>query len=108
RKNKKDWAEGAVQRFHSFSSERVKPFCIHFGTCGGCQWQMLPYEKQLQYKQQQVRDQLGRIGGIPLPPIMPIIGADPNYTSAYRNKLEFTFANKRYLTKDELGDDSIQ
>lgn len=108
RKNKKDWAEGTVQHFHSYSPTRVKPFCIHFGTCGGCQWQMLPYEKQLEYKQQQVRDQLSRIGGVALPTIMPIIGASEGYTTRYRNKLEFTFANKRYLTKAELGDDSIQ
>ncbi|MBA2328032.1 MAG: TRAM domain-containing protein, partial [Flavisolibacter sp.] len=55
-KNKKDWAEGHPLFFHSYSSERVEPFCQHFGVCGGCQWQMLPYEKQLQYKQQQVYD----------------------------------------------------
>jgi 23S rRNA (uracil1939-C5)-methyltransferase len=107
RKNKKDWAEGSVQQFHSYSSDRVKPFCIHFGTCGGCQWQMLPYAKQLEYKQKQVEDQLSRIGGIPLPPVMPIIGASGDYTTRYRNKLEFTFANKRYLAREELGDESI-
>lgn len=108
RKNKKDWAEGSVQYFHEYSASRVKPFCIHFGTCGGCQWQMLPYEKQLQYKQKQVEDQLKRIGGIPLPAILPIIGASATHTRAYRNKLEFTFANKRYLTREELGNDQIQ
>lgn len=107
-KNKKDWAEGSVQRFLAYSPDRVKPFCIHFGTCGGCQWQMLPYKKQLEYKQKQVQDQLSRIGGIPLPEIMPIIGASQEHTTRYRNKLEFTFANKRYLTKEELGDESIQ
>jgi len=108
RKNKKDWAEGIVQQFKSYSADRVKPFCMHFGTCGGCQWQMLPYEKQLEYKQKQVWDQLSRIGGMALPEIMHIIGADTNYTTAYRNKLEFTFANKRYLTKEELGDETIE
>lgn len=107
-KNKKDWAAGTVQHFHTYSGDRVAPFCIHFGTCGGCQWQMLPYDKQLQYKQKQVQDQLTRIGGIQLPDIMPIIGASPDFTTRYRNKLEFTFANKRYLTKEELGDASIQ
>jgi 23S rRNA (uracil1939-C5)-methyltransferase len=107
RKNKKDWAEGAVKNFHSFSKERVQPFCIHFGNCGGCQWQMLPYHKQLQYKQQQVHDQLKRLGNIPLPEMLPIIGADEPFTRGYRNKLEFTFANKRYLTREELGDENV-
>lgn len=107
RKSKKDWAEGAVQSFRSYSKERVQPFCVHFGTCGGCQWQMLPYQKQLQYKQQQVADQLRRLGNIPLPDMMPIIGADEPFTRQYRNKLEFTFASKRYLTKEELGDESV-
>jgi 23S rRNA (uracil1939-C5)-methyltransferase len=107
RKNKKDWAEGAVKNFHSYSKERVQPFCIHFGNCGGCQWQMLPYHKQLQYKQQQVHDQLKRLGNIPLPEMLPIIGADEPFTKGYRNKLEFTFANKRYLTREELGDENV-
>ena len=73
-KNKKDWAEGSAIKFIKYSSERVTPFCKHFGVCGGCQWQMLPYEKQLQYKQQQVTDNLSRIGKIFIPEILPIIG----------------------------------
>lgn len=104
-KNKKDWAEGYPAHFHSYSEFRVKPFCEHFGVCGGCQWQMLPYEKQLQYKQKQVADNLSRIGRVELPPFEPIAGAYP-YTH-YRNKLEYTFSNRRYLLHTELNDASI-
>lgn len=99
-KNKKDWAEGHPIEFHRYAAYRQQPFCEHFGTCGGCKWQMLPYAKQLEFKQQQVADQLQRIGHIPLPAIMPIIGGQEE--RYYRNKLEFTFANKRYITHDEL------
>jgi 23S rRNA (uracil1939-C5)-methyltransferase len=94
-KNKKDWAEGRVLKIKEKSTVRVEPFCQHFGVCGGCKWQMLPYEKQLQYKQQEVEQNLRRIGKIDLPEIMPIIGGDE--TVHYRNKLEFTFSNKLYL-----------
>jgi 23S rRNA (uracil1939-C5)-methyltransferase len=99
-KNKKDWAEGRVQEIKIFSKERTEPFCKHFGVCGGCKWQMLPYAKQLQYKQQEVEQNLRRIGKVELPPIMPIIGADTD--KYYRNKLEFTFSNKRYLLPGEM------
>ena len=101
-KNKKDWAEGRAIRFHTLSNTRTQPFCSHFGTCGGCKWQMLPYEKQLEYKQQEVEQHLRRIGKIALPPLMPILGSAR--TQAYRNKLEFTFSNKRYLTHEEIKD----
>ena len=94
-KNKKDWAEGYPIHFHSYSNERVEPFCQHFGVCGGCQWQMLSYEKQLQYKQQQVYDNLTRIGKIRLPEMLPIAGAPDD--KFYRNKLEYTFSSKEYL-----------
>mgnify|MGYP003592995213 FL=1 len=104
-KNKKDWAEGMVLKIHEYSAERVAPFCSHFGVCGGCQWQMLPYEKQLQYKSKQVADVLQRIGKVALPPIQPILGAAG--TRHYRNKIEYTFGNKRFLTKDEIGDENI-
>ncbi|MES1218524.1 MAG: 23S rRNA (uracil(1939)-C(5))-methyltransferase RlmD, partial [Bacteroidota bacterium] len=104
-KSKKDWAEGRPLLFHSYSTEREKPFCSHFGVCGGCQWQMLPYEKQLVYKQKQVADNLQRIGKINLPEIMPIAGAAE--TKYYRNKMEYTFGNKRFLTKEELHDPLI-
>jgi 23S rRNA (uracil1939-C5)-methyltransferase len=104
-KNKKDWAEGQVLNFEKFSQDRVDPFCMHFGICGGCQWQMLPYEKQLQYKQQQLKDNLSRIGKIPLPEAYPILGAIK--TTHYRNKIEYTFNNKRYLLPHELNDPAI-
>ncbi|MBS1917946.1 MAG: 23S rRNA (uracil(1939)-C(5))-methyltransferase RlmD [Bacteroidetes bacterium] len=104
-KNKKDWAEGFVTQYHQYSSDRVAPFCSHFGVCGGCQWQMLPYEKQLFYKQKQVADNLSRIGKIALPEMMPILGAEK--TTQYRNKLEYTFSNKRFLLPEELKDESV-
>ena len=104
-KNKKDWAEGRVLKIKQLSEERVEPFCKHFGICGGCKWQMLPYAKQLQYKQQEVEQNLRRIGKVDIPEIMPIAGADE--TAHYRNKLEFTFSNKRYLTNDEIGQTDI-
>ena len=85
-KNKADWAEGHTIHIHNYSIDRVAPFCDHFGVCGGCQWQMLPYEKQLFYKQKQVTDHLTRIGKITLPAINPIVPA--GQTRLYRNKLE--------------------
>jgi 23S rRNA (uracil1939-C5)-methyltransferase len=100
-KNKKDWAEGRALRFHQLSPERVEPFCAHFGTCGGCKWQMLPYEIQLRYKQQEVEDNLRRIGKVELPPFPPIIGANPD--RHYRNKLEFTFSNRSWLSPEALA-----
>lgn len=104
-KNKKDWAEGIVLHFHKYSDLRIEPFCQHFGVCGGCQWQMLPYDQQLKYKQQQVTDNLKRIGKVPLPEIMPIIGTEQ--TTRYRNKIEYTFSNKRFLLKEELNNPSV-
>ena len=104
-KSKKDWAEGRAIRFHSYSAERAEPFCSHFGVCGGCQWQMLPYEKQLEYKQRQVHDNLKRIGKVALPEMLPIAGAVQ--TKYYRNKIEYTFGNKRFLKKEELNDPNI-
>ncbi|MBL7743737.1 MAG: 23S rRNA (uracil(1939)-C(5))-methyltransferase RlmD [Chitinophagaceae bacterium] len=106
-KNKKDWAEGFPVTFHELSPQRVTPFCSHFGDCGGCQWQTVSYEQQLQFKQQQVQDALQRIGKVPLPEIMPIIGArEDRY---YRNKLEYTFGVHRYVPeadfkKEDRGD----
>ncbi len=99
-KNKADWAEGFVKTFHSYSKNRVTPFCSHFGVCGGCQWQMLPYEQQLQYKHKQVVDNLTRIAKVNLPPISPIIGAPQ--TQAYRNKVEYTFATEKFIPFDEF------
>ncbi len=100
-KNKKDWAEGRAEYFHSYSEDRVTPFCEHFGICGGCKWQMLPYEKQLLYKQQEVEQQLRRIGKVEFPAISPIAGCDQ--TRYYRNKLEFTASNRRYLSAEEIS-----
>lgn len=94
-KDKKDWAEGRAIRFKEYSAIRVQPFCTHFGTCGGCQWQMLPYEQQLFYKQKQVTDNLQRIGKIGLPQIQPIVGCSS--TTQYRNKMEYTFSNRRFI-----------
>jgi 23S rRNA (uracil1939-C5)-methyltransferase len=96
-KNKKDWAEGYPIQFKSYSKERVEPFCQHFGVCGGCQWQMLPYQKQLQYKQQQVIDNLTRIGKIKLPEPLPIAGSIED--KFYRNKLEYTFSTKEFTAQ---------
>ena len=79
---------------------REEPVCEHYGTCGGCKWQHLPYSEQLRFKQQQVADQLGRIGKIELPAVSPILGSAK--TLFYRNKLEFTFSNKRWLTAEEI------
>jgi 23S rRNA (uracil1939-C5)-methyltransferase len=99
--NKKDWGEGKATHIHEYSAERTTPFCKHFGVCGGCKWQMLPYEKQLFYKQQEVAQNLKRIGKVDLPEMMPIVGGTD--TVHYRNKLEFTFSNKRYLTSEEIN-----
>jgi 23S rRNA (uracil1939-C5)-methyltransferase len=99
-KNKADWAEGFVKKFHTYSEIRVKPFCSHFGVCGGCQWQMLPYEQQMAYKHKQVVDNLTRIAKIALPEIAPILGASE--TEGYRNKVEYTFATERYIPFEEF------
>jgi 23S rRNA (uracil1939-C5)-methyltransferase len=99
-KNKADWAEGFVKKFHTYSAIRVKPFCSHFGVCGGCQWQMLPYEQQMAYKHKQVVDNLTRIAKIALPEIPPILGASE--TEGYRNKVEYTFATERYIPFEEF------
>jgi 23S rRNA (uracil1939-C5)-methyltransferase len=98
-KNKKDWAEGKAIKINELSSERVTPFCIHFGICGGCKWQMLPYRKQLEYKEQEVKDVVKRIGKVETV-VLPILGSEK--TIHYRNKLEFTFSNKKYLTQKEF------
>ncbi|MBD0331757.1 MAG: 23S rRNA (uracil(1939)-C(5))-methyltransferase RlmD [Chitinophagaceae bacterium] len=100
-KIKKDWAEGYPLHFHSYSTERVEPFFQHFGVCGGCKWQMLPYERQLTYKQQQVYETLKRIGKIKLPDLLPIAGAEE--TKFYRNKLEYTFSTKEFTPQPPTG-----
>jgi len=100
-KKRSKYAEATITRFHKYSDDRAEVFCEHFGVCGGCKWQILPYEKQLFYKQKQVKDQLQRIGKIELPEISPILGSEKN--TFYRNKLEFTFSNKRWLTTAEFN-----
>ena len=101
RRKKHSYAEAEAVKFHAYSSERATPFCKHYGVCGGCKWQCLAYEHQLKYKQQQVVDALTRIGKVELPDVMPILGSEN--TRAYRNKLEFTFSNKRWLTWEEVA-----
>lgn len=93
--------EGYVVEYLKRSPERAEPFCKHYGECGGCKWQNLPYDKQLALKERQVSDQLERIGKVALPPISPIIGSEK--TRYYRNKLEFTFCNKRWLTFEQMA-----
>jgi 23S rRNA (uracil1939-C5)-methyltransferase len=103
RRKKHSFAEGEVVQFIQYSNVRAIPFCQHFGVCGGCKWQNLPYEEQLKFKQQQVYDQLHRIGKVELPEFRPILGSVK--TQEYRNKLDFGCANKRYLTKEEIEKD---
>jgi 23S rRNA (uracil1939-C5)-methyltransferase len=98
---RKKFLEGRVVRFHEYSSDRIEPRCSHFGICGGCRWQHLPYQMQLQHKEKQVRDNLTRIGKIDFAGINPIIGSEQEYL--YRNKLEYTFSNKRWYTKEEVS-----
>jgi len=103
-KKRKKYLEGRVLKFHEYSIDRIDPRCKHFGVCGGCKWQHLPYNLQLKYKEKQVRDNLTRIGKIELPEISPIIGSPEEYH--YRNKLEYTFSDKRWLTKEEIGSEN--
>lgn len=95
------YAEARAVRFHRFSPHRREAFCRHFGVCGGCKWQVLPYQKQLEYKQRQVEDNLLRIGKVQVPSINPILGSAQ--TRFYRNKLEFTFSNRKWLTSEEIS-----
>ena len=105
RRKKHSFMEAEVIRYHKYSNVRTQPFCQHFGVCGGCKWQQLPYEEQLKMKQQQVYDQLTRIGKITLPEFRPILGSVK--TKEYRNKLDFGCANKRWLTSDQLKDETL-
>ncbi len=99
-RKKNKYAEGKPVRFVSYSPDRTEAFCEHFGICGGCKWQILPYSEQLKYKQKQVTDNLTRIGKVELPEISPILGSEK--TEFYRNKLEFTFSNKKWLTWEQI------
>ena len=101
RSKRRRFMEGYAVRYVKHSPMRCEPVCAHFGVCGGCKWQNLPYERQLQLKQEQVTDQLTRIAKVELPPVAPAIGSER--TTFYRNKLEFTFAPKRWLTSQEVA-----
>ena len=103
KRKKNKYAEAEAVKFHELSPVRAVPFCQHYGVCGGCKWQVLPYSEQIKYKQKQAEDNLKRIGKIELPEISPILGSAK--TEFYRNKLEFTFSNKRWLTNDEVRQD---
>ena len=99
-KKRKSYFEGTAVNFHSYSDKRVEPVCQHFGTCGGCKWQFMDYKYQLEYKQQEVTNNLKRLGKIELPEITPILGSKDIYF--YRNKMEFSFSDSRWLTLDEI------
>lgn len=99
-KKKHSFMEARVERFVSYSDRRTEPQCPHYGTCGGCKWQILPYNEQLRYKQQQVVDNLTRIGKVALPEISPILGSKHIYE--YRNKLEFSASDRKWLSPDEF------
>ncbi len=103
KRKKHSYAEAVAVHFHEYSPVRAVPFCQHYGVCGGCKWQVLPYEEQIRYKQKQVEANLRRIGKIELPEITPILGSEK--TQFYRNKLEFTFSNKRWLTEKEVAEE---
>ena len=102
-KNKKSFYEGKTVKIHEYSDKRVEPRCEHFGICGGCRWQNMKYSEQLFYKRKQVEDSLSRIGKFDYPEVLPIIPSEKEFY--YRNKLEFTFSNKRWLAGSEKEDD---
>ena len=104
-RKRKKYLEGKVIRYHSHSPHRIEPRCRHFGICGGCKWQHLPYDLQLMYKEKQVKDSLTRIGKVDVSEIKPIIRSSEEFL--YRNKLEFTFSDKRWLTKDEIESENL-
>jgi 23S rRNA (uracil1939-C5)-methyltransferase len=99
-RRRKSYQEGRVVNFHSYSDKRTRPFCRHFGVCGGCRWQDLKYPEQLKYKQAEVVNTLERMGGLTLPTVRPIMASARE--THYRNKLEFTFSNRRWLSEDEV------
>ena len=104
-RKKSHFMEARPIHFHSYSSNRTEAVCEHFGICGGCKWQTLPYAEQLKYKQQQVIDNLTRIGKVELPAITPILGSER--TEFYLNKLDFTFSNKRWRTNEEIAEGKV-
>ena len=100
-KKRKAYYEGKAVKFHEFSVHRIEPICEHFGVCGGCKWQNMKYSQQLHYKQNEVFNHLQRIGKIELPEFEPILGSEKHFF--YRNKMEFSFSNSRWLTEQEIG-----
>lgn len=100
-KKKKAYYEGKAIKFHEYSEHRTAPVCIHFGVCGGCKWQNMKYSQQLHYKHNEVYNHLKRIGKVELPELEPILGSEKEYF--YRNKMEFSFSDSRWLTEDEIG-----
>lgn len=104
-RKKSHFMEARPIHFHSYSPKRTEAVCEHYGICGGCKWQILPYDEQIRYKQKQVVDNLTRIGKIDLPEITPILGSAK--TEFYRNKLEFTFSNKRWRTNEEIAEGKV-
>lgn len=100
-RKRKAYFEGVVTRVHTYSDKRTNPVCEHFGVCGGCKWQDMAYRYQLEFKQQEVADNLTRIGHLEIPEISPIIGSSRQYF--YRNKLEFSFSDNRWLSREELS-----
>ena len=104
-KKRKSYFEGIATNFHKLSDKRVKPECQHFNVCGGCKWQDMGYEHQLYYKQKEVENNLKRIGHLELPEVSPIVGSKKQYF--YRNKMEFSFSDSRWLTLEELRSDTI-
>ncbi len=104
-KKRKKYYEGRPVHFHHLSEIRTQPFCRHFGTCGGCKWQHIPYQEQIKFKQREVWNNLLRIGKVQLPEISPILPSPEE--QYYRNKLEFTFSNKRWLTQEEMDSGEV-
>mgnify|MGYP004508334789 CR=1 FL=1 len=105
KRKKHSFAEAEAVKFHQYSPNRATPFCPHFGVCGGCKWQILPYDLQLQYKQKQVEETLRRIGKVQMPEISSILGSQK--TQEYRNKLEFGFCNKKWLTSEQVASGEV-
>lgn len=99
-KKKKNYLEGRAIRITTFSDKREKPFCSHYGLCGGCRWQHIRYDQQLLFKQKEVIEAFQRLGKLDIPEVRPVLGSEK--TTLYRNKLEFTFSNKRWLSKEEI------
>ena len=104
-KKRKSYYEGTAISFSKYSEKRVEPVCDYFGTCGGCKWQHMGYEHQLYYKQKEVENNLKRLGGIEIPDVSPILGAADQYF--YRNKMEFSFSDNKWLTKEQIESDVV-